>query len=75
MDWSDYIAVDPEVCHGRARIKGTRIMISVILDDLADGLSIEQVVAGHPGLTAEAVRAAIVYAADLSHERVFSLPR
>ena len=68
MDWSDYITVDPQVCHGKACIKGTRIMVSVILDNLADGLSIEQIVANYPSLTPEAVRAAIAYAAELSHE-------
>jgi uncharacterized protein (DUF433 family) len=74
MNWSDYITVDPQVCHGQACIKGTRIMVSVILDNLADGLSVEQIVANYPGLTPEAVRAAIAYAAELSHERVLSLP-
>jgi len=68
MNWSDYITVDPQVCHGQACIKGTRIMVSVVLDNLADGLSAEQIVANYPGLTPEAVRAAIAYAAELSHE-------
>ncbi len=74
MNWSDYITVDPEVCHGQACIKGTRIMVSVILDNLADGLSVEEIVANYPGLAPEAVRAAIAYAAELSHERILSLP-
>ncbi len=74
MNWSDYITVDPQVCHGQACIKGTRIMVSVILDNLADGLSVEQIVAIYPGLTPEAGRAAIACAAELSHERVLSLP-
>ena len=74
MNWSDYITVDSQVCRGQACIKGTRIMVSVILDNLADGLSVEQIVANYPGLTPEAVRAAIAYAAELSHERVRSLP-
>ncbi len=74
MNWSEHISVDPEVCHGKACIKGTRIMVSVILDNLADGLSIEQIVANYPGLTPDAVRAAIAYAAELSHERILGLP-
>ena len=74
MKWSDYITVDSDVCHGRACIKGTRIMVSVILDNLADGLTAEQIVAEYPSLTPEAVRAAIAYAAELSHERVLGLP-
>jgi Protein of unknown function (DUF433) len=39
MNWPDYIATDPVVCHGRACIKGTRIMVSVVLDNLAAGLT------------------------------------
>jgi uncharacterized protein (DUF433 family) len=34
MKWQDYIVVDPAICHGRATIKGTRVMVSVILDNL-----------------------------------------
>ena len=73
MNWADYITVDPEVCHGKACITGTRIMVSVILDNLADGLSVEQIIANYPGLTSEAVRAAIAYAAELSHGRIVGL--
>jgi uncharacterized protein (DUF433 family) len=46
MTWSDYITVDPKVCHGKACIKGTRIMVSVILDN-SDGLSVEQILANY----------------------------
>lgn len=74
MNWSDYITVDPQVCHGKACIKGTRIMVSVILDNLADGLTVEQILANYPTLTAEAARAAIAYAAELTHERIVALP-
>ena len=74
MKWSDYITVDPHVCHGKACIKGTRIMVSVILDNLADGMAEEQIVAEYPSLVIEAVRAAIAYAAELSHERFLGLP-
>jgi len=74
MNWADFITVDPQVCHGKACIKGTRIMVSVILDNLADGQSIEQILANYPALTPESVRAAIAYAAELSHERILGLP-
>lgn len=74
MDWAEYITVDPQVCHGKACIKGTRIMVSVILDNLADGQTDEQILASYPSLTPEAIRAAIAYAAELSHERILRLP-
>jgi uncharacterized protein (DUF433 family) len=63
MNWADYITVDPQVCHGKACMKGTRIMVSVVLDNLADGLTVQQILAEYPTLTPEAVRAAIACAA------------
>jgi uncharacterized protein (DUF433 family) len=74
MKWSDYIAVDPAVCHGKVCIKGTRIMVSVVLDNLAAGLSYEEILKSYPSLTREAIQAAISYAAELSHERVLPSP-
>ena len=74
MRWQDYITVDPKVCHGRACITGTRIMVSVVLDNLAAGLTPEQIVGSYPSLTLQAVQAAIAYAAELGRERVVAMP-
>jgi uncharacterized protein (DUF433 family) len=74
MRWQDYITVDPDVCHGRACIKGTRIMVSVVLDNLAAGLTSEEIVRSYPSLNHEAVQAAIAYAAELGRERVVAMP-
>jgi uncharacterized protein (DUF433 family) len=74
MHWQDHITVDPAVCHGRACIKGTRIMVSVVLDNLAAGLSTEEILKSYPGLGRPAVQAAIAYAADLARERVVEMP-
>ena len=74
LDRRDYISVDPNICHGQARIAGTRVMVSVVLDNLADGLSPEEIVRSYPPVTPEGVRAAIAYAAELARERVVSLP-
>jgi uncharacterized protein (DUF433 family) len=74
MNWQDYIAVDPEICHGRACIRGTRVMVSVILDNIASGVGIDEIIKSYPSLTPEAIRAAIAYAAELTRERVISLP-
>ena len=65
MRWQDYIIVDPTICHGRACIKGTRIMVSVILDNLAAALSPSEILQSYPSLNREAVQAAITYAAEL----------
>ena len=68
QDWEERISVGPEVCHGKPCIRGTRIMVSVVLDNLAEGLSPEEIVAEYPPVTLEDVRAAISYAAKLTRE-------
>jgi len=67
------INVDPNVCHGKACIKGTRIMVSVILDNLAAGKSYEEILQSSPSLKIDDIRAAIAYGALLSKERTIAL--
>ncbi|MGD8490924.1 MAG: DUF433 domain-containing protein [Anaerolineae bacterium] len=74
MRWQDYVTVDPGVCHGRACIKDTRIMVSVVLDNLAAGLTPDEILSSYPSLTLEAVQAAIAYAAELGRERIIAMP-
>ncbi len=71
--WRDRITVDPQVCHGQACIAGTRVLVTVLLDNLAAGRTPEQVAADYPALSIEDVRAAISYAAELAHERTVPL--
>jgi uncharacterized protein (DUF433 family) len=73
MIWQDRISVDPNVCHGKACIKGTRVMVSVILDNLADGESHEAIIQGYEIEEAD-IQAALQYAADLARDRVVFLP-
>jgi uncharacterized protein (DUF433 family) len=68
--WRDRIIVDPRICHGRACIKGTRVMVAVILDNLAAGTSVARILQSYPSLCREDVRAAISYAAELAREQV-----
>ena len=65
MDWQTYITVDPQVCHGKACIKGTRIMVSVILDNLAANLAPDEILQSYPSLNRAAVQAAVAYAGTL----------
>jgi uncharacterized protein (DUF433 family) len=74
MDWRKYITTDPNICHGQACIQGTRIMVSIILDNLAEGQHSEDILKSYPSLTPEAIQAAITYAAELAREQVVSLP-
>ena len=70
MDWRTRISVDPAICHGKACIKGTRIMVSVVLDNLASGQTPDEIVSLYPSLGREDVTAAMAYAAELARERV-----
>jgi uncharacterized protein (DUF433 family) len=75
MEWRERISVDPGVCHGQACVKGTRIPVAVVLDNLAAGLSPEEIVASYPPLRVDDVRAATAYAAELARERVVEVRR
>ena len=68
IDWQERVSIDPNVCHGKPCIRGTRIMVSVILDYLKAGESHEAVLREYPGLKQEDILAAISYAAWLAHE-------
>lgn len=74
MNWRERISVDPAVCHGQACIKGTRIMVSVVLDNIAVGVPTDELLKSYPTLAAEDVQAALEYAAELARERTVYLP-
>ncbi len=70
----DRIVSNPEICRGRATVAGTRIPVSVVLDNLADGETVEAVCRAYPPLTPEDVRACLAYAAMLANDRLDALP-
>ncbi len=73
MTWRDRITVDPNICHGKACIKGTRVMVSVILDNLAAGTPRDEILASYPSLASSDIELSIAYAAELARERVVPL--
>lgn len=73
-NWRERITVDPNVCHGKVCIRGTRIMVSIILDNLASGISREEILSSYPSLALQDVDAALAYAAELARERFVPLP-
>jgi uncharacterized protein (DUF433 family) len=73
MNWHDHISVDPNVCHGQACITGTRVMVTVILDNLAAGLTVDEIVNSYPSVSADAVKATLHYASELARERMAPL--
>lgn len=73
MNWRERISIDPNICHGKPCIKGTRIWVSLILDFLASGDSIDDILAAYPHLTREDILACIAYGAEASRERFISI--
>jgi uncharacterized protein (DUF433 family) len=68
------ISVDPNICFGKPCIRGTRIWVSLILDLLANGSTMEEVLAEYASLTLPDIRAAIAYGAEMSRERYVNIP-
>jgi uncharacterized protein (DUF433 family) len=64
-NWRERISIDPAVCHGKACVRGTRIMVSVILDNVAAGVPPSEILASYPALTSEDIYAALSYGAEL----------
>ena len=73
MTWQDHISADPLVCHGQACLIGTRVTVSVVLDNLASGVSREEILKSYPSLKPEDIDACVAYAADLARERILPL--
>ena len=63
------ISINPKICFGKPCIRGTRIWVSLILDFMANGMSIEEILEEYPSLTREDIRAALAYGAEMSRER------
>ena len=70
---SNRVTVDGGVCGGRPCIRDTRIEIAVILDGLAESLTIEDIIDHYPQLTRDDIRAALAYAAGLAHEGLWKM--
>lgn len=68
------ISVDPRVCFGKPCIRGTRIWVSLLLDMLADGMSVEDILKEYPQLKREDILAAMAYGAEMSRERYVDVP-
>jgi len=67
------ISSDPDICHGKPCIKGTRIPVYLIVSLVAEGESIESIIQDYPSLTPEDIKAAISYAARLCEYEAYAL--
>jgi len=73
-DWRERISINPAVCHGKACIRGTRVMASVILDNLAAGVPREEIIGSYPSIQEPDIQAALAYAAELARAGTADLP-
>jgi uncharacterized protein (DUF433 family) len=73
-DWRSRISINPEVCFGRPCIKGTRIWVSLIVDNLAEGIPEAELLQAYPQLEPGDIRAALSYAAEMTRERIIPIP-
>jgi uncharacterized protein (DUF433 family) len=66
--WQQHLSSDPTICGGDLCAQGTRIPVTVILDNLAEGSSRDEILRSYPSLQPEHIDAALAYAAELAHE-------
>jgi uncharacterized protein (DUF433 family) len=68
------ISIDPRICFGRPVIPGTRLWVSLIIDNLAEGVPEAELLAAYPQLMPEDIRAALAFAAEMTRERIIPIP-
>ena len=70
IDWQEHIVSDPTICGGQPCARGTRVLVTNILDSLAEGASREEILQSYPSLRSEHIGAALAYAANLAREEI-----
>lgn len=73
-NWRERISVNPSVCHGKACIRGTRVLVTVLLDNIAAGTDRAEMLVSYPTIQSADIDAALAYAAELAREGTFELP-
>jgi uncharacterized protein (DUF433 family) len=68
------ISINPRVCFGKPCIRGHRLWVSLILDYLSSGMTVEEIMKDHPGLEHADILACIAYGAEMSRERYIEVP-
>jgi len=68
VDWRQHLTSDSAICHGQLCAASTRVLVTNILDSLAEGATHEEILRSYPSLRAVHIEAAIAYAAELARE-------
>ena len=72
--WRERVSVNPAICHGKACIRGTRVVVSVVLDNIAAGIPRHEILRSYPALSEPDIDAALAYAAELTREGTVEFP-
>lgn len=72
-NWKQYITIDPNVCHGQPCMSGTRVSVATVLDNVAEGHSVESILKSYPSLKSEHISAALSFAAELAREPFYEV--
>jgi uncharacterized protein (DUF433 family) len=75
MNWQNYITADPLIAEGKAYFKNTQIMVSEILECLANGILPNKIQTKYPALNSEAISAALAFAAQITQEQIFNISK
>lgn len=67
------ITIDPNICFGKPTIRGTRIWVALILENLANGAPDAEILEAYPSLERADIQAALAYAAEVTRERVLPM--
>ena len=73
IEVNDYIVIDSNICHGKPTFKGTRIMVSVVLEMLEKGAPVEEIVDAYPSLTPKHVKEALKFAAKITEKNLLPI--
>jgi uncharacterized protein (DUF433 family) len=72
--WRERISVNTAICHGKACIRGTRVLVSALVDNVAAGVTRAEILSNYPTISEQDIDAALAYAAELAREGVVDFP-
>lgn len=73
IDVNNYIAIDSKICHGKPIFKGTRIMVSIVLEMLEAGAPVEEIIEAYPSLTPRHVKEALKFAVKVTEKNLLPI--
>jgi uncharacterized protein (DUF433 family) len=72
--WRERISVNTAICHGKACIRGTRVLVPALVDNVAAGVTRAEILSNYPTISEQDIDAALAYAAELAREGVVDFP-